>query len=134
MLLLNSKNIVVLGMIIFLAASSWSLFSMSTDMNGHMVHCPFMNSSLGFCQMSISEHISQWQQFFSMIREKSLMLTLFSFVIVFSVGLFTHHRFKDTTQYQTFHNYLYRYKPELKLFDYLLLAFSQGIIRSKIYA
>ncbi len=134
MSLLNSKNIIALGIIVFLAMSFWSLSSMSMDTNGHMVNCPFMDSLSGFCQMSVSEHISQWQQFFAMTKEKNLVLSLFFLMAVILVGLFTHSKFKDETQYQKFRNYLYRYRPELKLFDHLLLAFSQGIIHSKVYA
>ena len=134
MFLLKSKNIVVLGIIAFLAMSFWSLSSMSMDMNSHMVSCPFMNDSSSFCQMSIAEHIGQWQQFFTITKEKSLWLSLSLlvslFVIRFTIGAKVYKKLK----YQQFRQYLYWHKPEIKLFDYLALAFSDGIIRSKIYA
>ncbi|OGZ67865.1 MAG: hypothetical protein A3D35_00700 [Candidatus Staskawiczbacteria bacterium RIFCSPHIGHO2_02_FULL_34_9] len=132
MSLLKSKNIVVLGMIAFLAMSFLSLFSMPMDMNGRMINCPY--SSSGFCQMSASEHISRWQQFFTMTKGDNLILALFSLLIVIWIGLFNRNKFKGMKQYQKFRINFYRYKPELKLFNYLLLAFSRGIIRSKIYA
>ena len=132
MLLLNSKNIITLGMIAFLAMSAWSLFSMQMDMDGKMTNCPFMDSSSSFCQMSISEHINAWQKFFTLIKENSLLLSLFSLLTLISVNLFIKDQNKEL-DYQL-RNYLYRYRPEVKLFDNLLLAFSQGIIHSKIYA
>src|SRR3989344_9451182 len=81
MVLVNSKNIIILGIVAFLAMSFWSLSSMSMDMNGRMINCPFMNGSSSFCQMSVTEHINQWQQFFTMTREKSLLLYL-SFLLI----------------------------------------------------
>ncbi len=134
MLLLNSKNIIALGIIAFLTMIFFSLSSMSMDMNGKMINCPFMNSSSSFCQMSVSEHISQWQQFFSITREKSLLLSLFSLLMFLYVAVFfvTAKRYEEL-KHQRFRGHFYRYAPEIKLFDYLALAFSDGLIRSKIY-
>ena len=131
---MGKEIIVVLGMIAFLTMSFFSLFSMPMDMNGRMINCPFMDSSSGFCQMGVSEHISKWQQFFTMTKGENLILALFSLLIVIWIGLFNQNEFKDMKQYQKFRINFYRYKPELKLFNYLLLAFSRGVIRSKIYA
>lgn len=93
-----------------------------------------MDGSSSFCQMNISEHISAWQKFFTILKEKNLLLSLFSLLIIFSVGLFAAKEQEDKAQYQRLRNYLYRYKPEIKLFDHLILAFSDGLIHSKIYA
>jgi hypothetical protein len=135
MTLLNSKNLIAFGIIAFLIMSFWSLSSMSMDMNGRMINCPFMDDSSSFCQMSVVEHITQWQQFFIMTRDKNLVsslffLLIFLYVLGFAIPIKTYEKLK----HQRFLNYFYHYKPELKLFDYLLLAFSQGLIRSKIYA
>lgn len=142
MLLLNStlfrqrirrgkENIIILGIIAFLVMSFWSLYAMPLGMDGKMAHCPFMSPVSSFCQMSVSEHINQWQQFFRLMREKSLLLSL---LISFLVALFViDGKAYGKSQRQLHRNYLYRYKPEIKLFDYLVLAFSQGIIKSKIY-
>src|SRR5207247_2533773 len=111
MSLLISKNIVVLGIIAFLAMSFWSLFSMSMDMNGRMVNCPFMNDSSSFCQMSVAEHINQWQQFFTMTKEKSLILSLFSLLISFVTGFFITTKAYEKLKHQQFRNYFYRHKP-----------------------
>jgi len=130
MILLKSKNIVALGIVAFLAMSFWSLFSMSMDMNGHMANCPFMDSLSSFCQMSASEHITQWQQFFAMTKEKNLLLSLF----FLCVAVFAIQKAYDKLRHQHFRNYFYQHTPEIKLFNYFALAFSQGLIHPKIYA
>lgn len=135
MSLLESKNIVVLGVIAFLVMSFWGLSAMQMDKDGKMIHCPFMDHSASFCQMSLGEHINQWQQMFTIVKEKSLFLFSMSllillFSILFTITLRTYYQLK----FQSLRNYLYRHKPEIKLFNRMLLAFSDGIIHSKIYA
>ena len=134
MSLLRSKNIIALGLIAFLVMSFWSLLSMSMGMDGHMTNCPFMNGSSSLCQMNVSEHLNQWKQSFSMIREKNLLSLFFLLAIIFAVTLILNNKTDDKIAYQRFRGHLYKYKPEIKLFDFLLVAFSDGIIRSKIYA
>ncbi len=135
MVLFRSKNIVALGIVAFLVMSFWSLSSMSMDMTGHLAHCPFMDDSSSFCQMSISEHISQWQQIFTVVRGKSLALSLLPLLVFLCALVLTvTTKAYEKLKYQRFRKYFYRYKPELKLFDYLLSAFSQGLIHPKIYA
>ncbi len=132
---ISAKNIVIIGMIAFLAMSFWSLYSMSFDLNGKMERCPFMTDSQSFCQMNISEHISLWQQFFTMLKEKNLLLSLFSLLIFIQIAIVTiNTKAFEKLKHQRFRNYFYRYKPEIKLFDSLALAFSDGLIHSKIYA
>lgn len=125
----------ILVVIAFLVMSFWSLYSMPMDENGMMVNCPFMNGFVSFCQMNLSEHINQWQQFFTVIREKSLFLLSPVLLVFIPVALFTiNARAHDKQQLQQSRNYLYQYRPEIKLFDCLLIAFSQGILNPKIYA
>ncbi len=107
---------------------------MSVDMNGKMVNCPFMDGSSSFCQMSVSEHISQWKQFFTVIREKIYLLYLSFFIFLFYTLFLINNKLYDKLQSQRSRNYLYRHKPEIKLFDNLVIAFSQGIIHPRIYA
>jgi hypothetical protein len=135
MLCLSSKNVVALGVIAFLAVGFFSLSSMSMDASGRMINCPFMNSNSSLCQMTLAEHISQWQQFSTITREKSLLVSLFSLLIfLYVAGFNITTKAYEKLKHQRFRNSFYRYKPELKLFDYLLLAFSNGLIHSKIYA
>ncbi len=135
MSLLNSKNIVILGIIAFLVMSFWSLYSMPVDMNGKMVNCPFMNGSTSLCQMNLGEHISQWQQLFTVTREKNLLLSLFFLLAVSLVSSFhINTRVYDRLKSQRFRNYSYQHKPEIKLFDYIVVLFSKGILNPRIYA
>lgn len=135
MSLLNSKNIVILGFIAILAMSFFMLYAMPMDKDGRMVNCPFMNGSTGFCQMTLADHMNLWQQFFSTTKVKDILLVVLSlfaflFSILLATNLLTYYQLKS----QSLRHYLYRYHPELKLFDYLALAFSDGLIHSKIYA
>lgn len=135
MVLFKLKNIFILGIIAFLAISFWGLYSMPIDGNGKMMNCPFMNGSSSFCQMSVPEHINQWKQLFTAIQERSLLLFLSALLVFLPVSLFTINiREYNRLKFQLFRNYLYRHKPEIKLFDYLVVAFSQGNIHPKIYA
>jgi len=132
-MLLGAKNIIALGIIAFLVMSFWSLSSMSMDMNGRMINCPFMNDSSNLCQMSVAEHISQWQQFSTIIRERVLLLS-FLLIFLYSARFSIAAQAYEKLKHHRFRNYFYRYKPELKLFNHLALAFSDGLIHSKIYA
>lgn len=135
MALLNQKNIPILGIAAFLIISFWSLSPMSVDMNGKMINCPFMEDSSSFCQMNIIEHITQWQQSFVFTRERSLFLSLFALATLFPMVVFLGvKKNAEKVKHQQFRQYLYWHKPEVKLFDSLLLAFSQGILHPQIYA
>ena len=130
----GKENIIILGIVAFLLMGFWGLYSMPADENGKMVSCPFISDLSGFCQMSLNEHVSLWQQIFSITKLKELFLLplyLFAvFFILFSIIRKTYCKLKS----QPFYSYLYEHAPEIKVFDRALLAFSEGIIHSKIYA
>ncbi len=134
MVFLKLKNIVILGIIAFLAISFWGSYSM-LDKNGKMTSCPFMKDSSSICQMSVFEHISQWKQLFNLIQERNLLSFLSTFLVSLTVISFaTNTQVYNKLKLQRFRNYFYWYKPEVKLFDRLVIAFSQGNIHSQIYA
>lgn len=131
----GKKNILILGVITFLVVSFWGLHSMSTDESEIMVNCPFMQGFSNFCQMNVSEHISQWKQLFTVIQAKNLLLFLSTLLVLLPITLFTvSTRAYERLKFQLIRNYLYRHKPEIKLFNYLVIAFSQGDIHSQVYA
>lgn len=135
MALLKLKNIIILGIIVFLIISFWGSYSMSIDESGKMVNCPLMNGFSSFCEMNASEHIGQWKQLFTAIQGKNLLLFLSTLLVFLPATLFTiNTRAYEKLKLQRFRNYFYWYKPEIKLFDHLVVAFSQGNIRSQIYA
>ena len=135
MSLLTSKNILALGIIAFLVMSFWTLYSMPTDDMGRMVNCPFMNNVPGFCQMSLSEHISLWQQTFTATQARELLVPLLALLVLvasfFSVAV---EKVYDTLKYQSLYYYFYERRPEIMVFNHLRLAFSDGLIHPKIYA
>lgn len=145
MLLLNStllrqrlwqgkENVFILGLVAFLIMSFWSLYSMPTGVNGEMLNCPLMNGSASLCQMNVFEHISQWQKLFTVIQGENLFLLFLASLVFIHVASFViTKRARDKQKLQRLRNYFYWYKPEIKLFDKLLAAFSQGIINPKIY-
>lgn len=136
-LIKKSKSLIVLGIIAFLVMSFWGLYSMPTNERGMMGDCPFMNHSTSLCQMSAAEHIAQWQQLFALVKTDKFSLFLFaSLIIAFIVLTFPfakNYRIK-TPPLSRFRLYSSRYRPEIKLFNHLLLAFSQGILNPRIYA
>lgn len=106
--------------------------SMNIDDKGKISSCSLMGLEPGPCQMTLNDHLMQWQQIFATTFNTSL-LPLLLLAFTFSVGFIT--LFKNVEY--TFLQLHQRYKREnsnLKLFDHLLLAFSRGILHPQIYA
>jgi len=113
-----------------------SLFGIGIGMemkDGQMASCPFVASQASICQMSVTEHIGQWQQAFLGVPEKSnvsiLALLLLAFAIVPFAKPFS--QIKQTEVVTRFVFYLRDIAN--KILDPLLLAFSDGILNPKIY-
>ena len=124
----KSKSIVFSGIFIFLAMSFWGLYSMPMDEQGGMADCPFTIGSASLCQMSLNEHITKWQRLFTVVPEKNLLLSALILLTILCMALFSiipNIRDKLLS---------YRNKPEIKLYNYLLIVFSQGILNPHIYA
>ncbi len=131
----TSKNIIILGILSFLVMSFWSLYFMPLNNHGQMLNCPFMNSLSNFCQMGVTEHINQWRQYFLAIRSKNSLLFFSALLFFFTVMIFSVNKKEyDKLKFRKFYNYIYQYNPEIKFFDYILVAFSRGIVHPKIYA
>lgn len=135
-LLAEPKYVVVLGIIAFLIMSFWGLYSMPMDEHGKMVGCPFTINSTSLCQMSFTEHIAKWQQLFIAMPNKSLLFSAFVLLFVLLIALLPiiPKTRGEMMLPQRFRNHLYKHKPEIKLFNHLLVTFSQGILNPKIYA
>ena len=133
MALLKLKNIIILGIVAFLVISFWGSYFMPINEQGKMVSCPLMNGLSNFCQMNISEHISQWKQLFAVIQGKNLLLLL-SILLVFPIALFAANtKAYNGLKFQRFRNYFYWIKPETKLFNRLAVALSEGDIHPQVY-
>lgn len=130
------KYAVILGVVAFLVVNFWGLYSMPMDEHGKMTNCPFTNNSASLCHMSFIQHIAQWQLLFTATHGKnwffSILTLLAALLIITFLSLVPKAR--DKLLPQRFHDYLYKHKPEVKLFNNLVLVFSQGILNPRIYA
>jgi len=132
--MVRPQTVVILGLITFLVMSVWGIYSMPVDEHGKMASCPFMDWPASLCQMSFTEHVTQWQQLFIMTREQNLFLSAPALLILFLAVLFPAvPRIRNRLVSQEFHNYFYKYRPEMKLFNYLFIVLSQGILNPRIY-
>jgi hypothetical protein len=128
-----------LNLIIFVLASFAfvSLFGIGMGMevrDGQMSSCPLMASGTSLCQMSVTEHISQWQQAFLGVPDKTNFLALAlllaaAVLITFAKSLFQPKKLTELAAR------LFTYHKEhlVRIFDQLLIAFSDGILNPRIY-
>ena len=128
-----TKSLLILAIFLIPLSSFFALkSSMNMENNGVMAKCIFAVDSSEGCQMTISQHLSEWQQIFTLGSspdQSLLLLALLTPAIAFTF-------FREFLSSYLVNFYL-RYKrqnPDLKLFDYLLLAFSKGILHPKVYA
>lgn len=107
--------------------------SMTAD-NGDMTGCPLMEGLASMCQMGVLEHIGYWQQLFTakVNDANTLILWLLSILLLFAVyqlGIRNRGRVPFDSSF-----YLYnKSNPQVRLFNYLNLLFSRGILHPKIY-
>lgn len=104
--------------------------SMKTLGDGSMSDCPFAMGQSSMCQMPASDHLSKWQQTFTATLQFAyypFFLTVFVFIFRSLIYQFT------LAPPRTVAFYRYRLNhPDTKLFNFLLQAFSDGIIQPKI--
>lgn len=125
--------------IIFVLASFafMSILGMGVGMemkDGKMSSCPFTAGQETMCQMNITEHIAQWQQAFLGILTKTDFLALAVALLIAIIASFikSFPQLKKltapTAQFLAYHR-----ANCAKVFDQLLVAFSDGILNPKIY-
>ena len=135
MLILAPKNIVIFGIAAFLVMSMWTLFFMSFDVQGRMINCPFMDDSSSVCNMTFGEHMNDWQRSFTTTPQKNFLLSLMLLLIAIQItGIISAVILLKHLPRPQIHYCFDRYRPEIKLFNTLALAFSKGVIHPKIYA
>ena len=128
-----------LNLIIFVLASFafMNLIGMSMGMeakDGQMSSCPFMASAASICQMSITEHISQWQQAFLGVPSKINFLALALILAAAVMITFAKSLFQPKKLTELAARLLAYHKEHLvRVFDPLLIAFSDGILNPRIY-
>lgn len=127
----NSKILAVLTVAVFITVAFFGINSgMDVRQDGSMAGCVFDKSTV--CLMSVIEHIAQWSNIFTATSEKNI----FS---IFTLGLLLLTAFFKRCAINLFNCVLpefriYRVKNNIsKLFDYIIQAFSSGILNPKIY-
>lgn len=115
-------TLVIIAIFLFSAAFSIT-FGMQTNEHGDMAGCPFMFEQISICPMGVFEHIAKWQQF-------SAIFLLFAFVL-FVVFIRAQN---ISPLHLVLSPLVFKNRPETKLFNHLVIVFSQGILNSRLYA
>lgn len=129
-----SENLILFTLISFVFMSILGIGVGMEMKNGQMSFCPFTAGQETMCQMNITEHIAQWQQAFLGIPTKGDIFTLV--VLLFAVALipFVKPFFQLEKLTELSVRLLAYHRANLvKVFDPLLIAFSDGILNPKIY-
>jgi len=105
---------------------------MNMRSNGSMAGCLFMNHPGALCPMNALEHVARWQKIFSAIPALRLLyISLFALQLLYILSSSLLTNFKPDLK-RTLHA-LVKDNKLLIFFDYLILAFSRGILNPKIY-
>ena len=113
-----------------------SLFGIGIGMemkDGQMSSCPFTTSQASICQMGVAAHISQWQQAFLGIPTETNLLALALLLLAVFVIPFAKPFTKIKQNELAIRLISYCKTAATKIFDPLLLAFSDGILNPKVY-
>ena len=133
----NSRKKISEKLIVFVLISFISVSVLSIGMGmeeGEMSSCPFIAGHAAMCQMNAVEHIAQWQKTFLALRIQENLLALIIVLLAVVVIPFAKppSRLKELTEYIS-RLFIYQRMHLVKVFDPLLLAFSDGILKPRIY-
>lgn len=128
-----SENLIIFVLASFAFVNILGMGMSMETKDGQMSGCPFMAGQATMCQMSVTEHIAKWQQAFLGILTKGNFLALVLFLLFLVVIPFTKLFFQIKATKQTAHVSSYRRNTFAKVFDPLLVAFSDGILNPRIY-
>lgn len=126
----STKKLVITGVtlavIILLAGREISLANM-----GHMADCPLMGNMSSMCEMNILNHMALVKLLFATLPHLAVVSVLF---VAFLFTWTFREYFFNTLQFQ---KQKFRQKLRenflLKLYNYLLELFAQGILHPKVY-
>ena len=129
-----NKTAIFIG-IVFLGIAIFGMgASMPMDKNGNMPNCPFAPGGSSICPMNALEHIGYWQHLFTSTIPTTTALTLLLALVIITYCISRRKLMsKASLVIQTIRTYK-EHDAQLKLFDPLLLLFSDGILNPKIYA
>ena len=105
---------------------------MNMGSNGSMAGCLFMNYAGALCPMNALEHVKIWRESFSAIPAlRFLYVSLFALQLLYILSSSLLTNFEPNLKRSP--HALVKDNRLLIFFDYLILAFSRGILNPKIY-
>lgn len=126
--------IFVLAAVLFAATLSIAV-GMKTDAHGNMSDCPLMSEKMSVCSMGVIEHIAKWQQLSIATFLKSDVVAFIILLLITFILIDVFARAPGiSSPALVLHSPVTKNKPDIKLFNYLVIAFSQGILNPRIYA
>lgn len=130
-------NLNVLATFVILAFSLVSFLTLTSSMHmenkGSASNCIFMAGEPANCQMTIAQHINSWQGTFLAVVQPGPMMFLFIAMLLTTAILASKYLAENQLILQLFRRYQ-KENSDFKLFDYLLVAMSRGILQPKLYA
>lgn len=135
--MLTSRGKLSENLILFVLVSLifMSLLGMGVGMemaNGEMSSCPFMVHQATMCQMGATEHIAKWQEAVTGMPIKLLAFAAILLALAFAGPLMVRAQPKELPAISA--RLLAYHKINLKrVFDVFVIAFSNGILKPKIY-
>ncbi|MBI2058004.1 MAG: hypothetical protein HYT63_03440 [Candidatus Yanofskybacteria bacterium] len=126
-MIISRKNIYILLVLAFIFSFSAGMAGVHTDNMRQMTSCPFMIMD-SICQMGIFEHIRAFQNLFSGVPIKSVLISLLLVFLVVSFSVLHLGELPDLFSFSTKEN------CSLHSFNRILLALSDGRLQPKIYA
>lgn len=125
--------LVIVGIYVLSALFGMS-FGMQSDMQGNMSNCPFAQQA-SMCSMNFLEHITKWQQLFTTVFPKSDTIASALFLFLALVLFVTFARGSPRVcSARARSSPILKNKPNARLFNGMIVAFSKGILHPKIYA
>ena len=129
-----SENLIIF---VLAAFAFMSILGMGINMemkDDQMSGCPFITSEASMCQMGVMEHIAEWQQAFLGVPAKTnfLVLPVVLLIWVLASAIKPFSRLKKLTESAA--RFLAYHRANFaKVFNPLIIAFSDGILNPKIY-
>lgn len=128
---LSKPILAIFTLLVFATAVLISIHTATmTDSHGNMSSCPLMDGSTSLCRMTIMEHLNTWQSLFAAAIPNIITLLLVSTILL--IGVFSN--IDERNRHATI-NFLYNKHRGfiVFIFNHLRLAFSRGILHSKVY-
>lgn len=119
-------------LIIALVGALGMAAGMSHDQQAPMPNCAVMNRASAVCRIGSVAHVVEWQQLFLATLQSGTSFLL-GVLVGFAIVLLLRSHPLSALLAQAYKRYQHQH-PNARVYDYLLLARSQGIIQPRLYA